>query len=64
MSNNLYPFGPYAIMGKMVVCEVCGHKYIGSSCVMCEKTGDNGDWVDKVIKEEEQKKKDNDTSDT
>jgi len=58
MSENPYPFGPYPIIGKMVVCEVCGHKYIGSSCVMCEKTGDNGDWVEKVIEEEKKKKED------
>lgn len=63
MSKNPYPFGPYPVIGKMVVCEVCGHKYIAPSCVMCEKTGDNGDWVNHVI-EQQEKKKDNDTSDT
>ena len=63
MSKNPYPFGPYPIIGKMVVCEVCGHKYIGSRCVMCETAAENGDWVDHVI-EQQEKKKDNDTADT
>jgi len=61
MSGNKkeYRHGPYAIAGaKLVTCEVCGHQYRSTHCVMCEKTGDNGDWIDKVIKEEEQKKKD------
>ena len=63
MSKNPYPFGPYPVIGKMVVCEVCGHKYIAPSCVMCETAAENGDWVDHVI-EQQEKKKDNDTSDT
>ena len=59
-----YRHGPYSIAGsKLITCEVCGHQYRSTQCVMCEKTAENGDWVDKVI-EEEQKKKNNDTSDT
>ena len=49
----MYTFGPYPVVGRTITCEVCGHKYIGSSCVMCEKAAENGDWVDHVIKEKE-----------
>ena len=63
MSKNPDPVGPCPVIGKMVVCEVCGHKYIAPSCVVCEKAAENGDWVDHVI-EQQEKKKDNDTSDT
>ena len=59
--GNTYTFGPYPVIGRTITCDICGHKYIGSSCVMCEKAVENGDWVNKVIEEEEQKKKDNDT---
>ena len=50
-----YRHGPYSIAGaKLITCEICGHQHRSTHCVFCEKTGDNGDWVEKVIKKEEQ----------
>ena len=47
-----YRHGPYSIAGaKLVTCEVCGHQHRSTHCVFCEKTGDNGDWVEKIIEQ-------------
>ena len=49
-----YRHGPYSIAGaKLVTCEICGHQHRSTHCVVCEKTGDNGDWVEEVIKNKE-----------
>ena len=58
IGKNPYPFGPYAIVGRVVTCEICGHQYIGSGCVFCEKTHthqESVDWTDEVIKQKEKK---------
>tara|TARA_B100001250_G_scaffold324048_1_gene287578 strand:+ start:58 stop:252 length:195 start_codon:yes stop_codon:yes gene_type:complete len=53
-----YVHGPFATVGRVVTCEVCGHQHAHHTCVVCETAAENGDWVDKVIEEEEQKKND------
>ena len=35
-------------------CEVCGSYIEDDRCGVCENTGDNGDWVEKVIEEDEE----------
>ena len=34
-------------------CEVCGSYIEDDICKVCEHTGDNGDWVEEVIKEKD-----------
>ncbi len=34
-------------------CDVCGHHIEDDKCEYCEKTGDNGDWVEEVIKDKD-----------
>ena len=58
IGKNPYPFGPYAIVGRVVTCEICGHQYIGSGCVFCEKTHTHQEsvaWTDEIIKQQEKK---------
>ena len=57
--NKTYVHGPYAVMGRTITCEVCGHQHRSSKCVVCEQTGDNGDWVDHIIEKEKKEKDDN-----
>ncbi len=60
--NKTYVHGPYAVMGTTITCEVCGHQHRSSKCVVCEQTGDNGNWVDHIIEEQEKKEKDDKSS--
>ena len=46
-----------------MTCEVCGHQHRSTYCIVCEQSGDNGDWVDKIIEEQEKKEKDGKESD-
>ena len=49
-----YNHGPYAIAGaKLVTCEICGHQHRSTYCVVCEQTGDNGDWIEKIIEKDD-----------
>ena len=48
--NKKYVHGPFAVPGRVITCEVCGHQHRSTYCVVCETTGDNGDWVDEVTK--------------
>jgi len=48
--------GPFAVPGRVITCEVCGHQHKSSHCVVCEHNGDNGDWIDHVIKKEKKEK--------
>jgi RNA polymerase subunit RPABC4/transcription elongation factor Spt4 len=34
-------------------CEVCGSYIEDDVCKVCEHTGYNGDWIEKVIEEDE-----------
>ena len=34
-------------------CDVCGHHIEDDRCEVCEHTGDNGNWIEKVIEEDE-----------
>jgi|TARA_R100000329_G_scaffold146859_1_gene133806 RNA polymerase subunit RPABC4/transcription elongation factor Spt4 len=34
------------------ICEICGSHIEDDKCEVCEHTGDNGNWVEKVIKEQ------------
>ena len=34
-------------------CEVCGSYIEDDVCKVCEHTGDNGDWVEEVIKDKD-----------
>ena len=34
-------------------CEICGSHIEDDRCEVCEHTGDNGDWVEEVIKKKE-----------
>ena len=38
-------------------CEVCGSHIEDDRCEVCENTGDNGDWVEEVIKKNGTQKK-------
>jgi hypothetical protein len=50
-----YRHGPYSIAGaKLVTCEICGHQHRSTHCVFCEKTGDNGNWIEEVLKKQAQ----------
>ena len=50
-----YRHGPYSIAGaKLVRCEICGHQHRSTHCVFCEKTGDNGNWIEEVLKKQAQ----------
>ena len=33
-------------------CEICGSHIEDDRCDVCENTGDNGGWVDKIVKEQ------------
>jgi|TARA_R100001129_G_C5133312_1_gene193801 recombinational DNA repair protein RecR len=58
-----YRHGPYSIAGaKLVTCEVCGHQHRSTHCVFCENSGDNGEWVNKIIDDQEKKEKDGKSS--
>ena len=37
-------------------CDVCGHHIEDDKCEYCKHTGDNGAWVEEVIKEKDDKK--------
>jgi recombinational DNA repair protein RecR len=46
------------LLGMMLyepTCEVCGSHIEDDRCEVCEHTGDNGDWVEEVIKEKDDK---------
>ena len=60
--NKKYVHGPFAVPGRVITWEVCGHQHKSSHCVVCEHNGENGDWIDHVIKEE--KKEKNESGDT
>ena len=32
-------------------CEVCGHHIEDDRCDYCRNTGENGDWINKVIEQ-------------
>ena len=59
---------------KPKTCDTCGQKLKGHYCEFCLKSGDNGAWIDKIIKQAKvprhdqsafkDKKKKNDTGDT
>jgi len=34
------------------ICDICGSHIEDDKCEVCEHTGDNGNWVEKVIKEQ------------
>ena len=34
-------------------CEVCGSHIEDDRCEVCEHTGDNGDWIEEVIKKKD-----------
>ena len=36
-------------------CEICGSHIEDDRCEVCEHIGENGDWVEEVIKEKDDK---------
>jgi len=36
-------------------CDVCGHHIEDDVCEYCKNTGDNGAWIEEVIKEKDDK---------
>ena len=58
-----YRHGPYSIaVAKLVTFEVCGHQHRHTHCIFCENSGDNGEWVNKIIDDQEKKDKDGKSS--
>ena len=53
-----YVHGPFATVGRVITCEVCGHQYKHHTCVVCAQAAENGDWGEKVIEEEKKKEHD------